>query len=278
MLLGTGVAIIIVWNIKYLEIDTNQDSQSIIGVVEILRDAVLLLGNPLLQLHAQLDGHQQYKYYQDISLLTQRLQQTHQEITGLSGVMEQSIFAADARARRSFWLECTAIFLYYSVVILPLIILLFDLNQWQAMLLVIIVLSVIEYGYVQSWSKLSASMLHHRARSTCALMRLALRRRSPGSLAGTIKVLSLLSDVCRIKRQFEMAFAGTLMIVYEMLMYTSLFYVFFTMQMIQRSEMAPNVLLDFLCFQLPQILFGCWMVWASMQQFGEMVSGYYVVT
>lgn len=243
----------------------------------MLRDLVILAGYPVLVLLAQLDGQHQFKYYQDIDLLTKRLQQTHQQITGMHSTHQQRLLhAVDARSRRSFWLECTATCLYYTLLMLTTLRHNNRMQFRETLLFVGIMLALLEFGYAQSWSKLSASMLHHRARSTSELMRLVLLARPHGSdgrssMPGTSKVMSLVSDVCRIKRQFEFAFGRTLLLVYEILLYTTLFNVYFTLQMSLRSNNALLMLLDFMIFQF-QIVFSGWMVRGCLQQFGGMVS------
>lgn len=267
----TGLTLTVIWHLHTVQVDVDTTGRNVLMMAQSTRDCVLLLGYPGLIACALHAAHKRKRFFVQIAALDRRLERCSQNI-------QLELHSADSRACRQFWLECSLSWLFYNLIVLPIERDIYDLHALDKTLFFWgFILAAVGFLWQQSLTKLSATMLQQRARCVCTLLRVRLHMNFTDHATTTnaqspAAAFVLVADVCRLRQQFERAFAGSLLFVYGLLLFTSLFNVYFTLQIFVRHHMAIGVLVDFAVYQLPQMLWCSWMVTSSMHRFGEMVS------
>lgn len=269
-------------NIRTVQMDLFSDSARVIGTTQSIRDGVLLCGYLGLIFIGQIGIRAQQNFVDKLHAFDVRLRLAFEaEAIGRHRVRSTD---ADSAAKRSFWWECIVWMMYYNLLVYPIELYLWDFWSFAASVSFYgFVLSTLGFGWVQSWVKFCATLLQRRTQSVGELLRWHLIHgeqedatiegaRPDMSVVYAIYSLTLVGDLCGLLRNFEAAFARTLMFVYEILFFSSLFNVYFTLQIIQRHNIADIVLIDFALYQVPQIWVCGWMVFRYMQHFGDEVS------
>lgn len=269
-------------NIRTVQMDLFSASTKVIGITQLVRDAVFLCGYLGLILIGQIGVRAQQNLVEKLRAFDVRL--CFALKADATGRIRLRLFGADAAAQRSFWRECIVWTMYYNVLVYPIEVYMWDFWSFAAIVTFFgFVMSTLAFGWVQSWVKFCATRLQKRTQRVGDLMRLHLIDgdledatddgvRPDTNVVLAVHAMSLVGDVCALLRGFEAAFATALMFVYKMLLFSSLFNVYFTLQIIQRRDIGDIMLVDFALYQVPLIGAVGWLVLGYMQHFGDEVS------